>query len=112
MHCHAPLKLVTTVLSSTETMRGSYIEYMVLQLYTDGAERWYQNGVLHRLDGPAVLHANGVRSWYKNNVRHRIDGPAIELPDGDAYWYINGMCLYEEEQFNEYIQKMKLGQQK
>lgn len=69
-------------------------------------------GELHRLDGPAVLRVNGVRSWYKNNVRHRIDGPAIEFPDGDAGWYINGICLYEEEQFNEYVKKMKLGQQK
>ena len=69
-------------------------------------------GELHRLNGPAVLHVNGVRSWYKNNVRHRIDGPAIEFPDGDACWYINGMRLYEEEQFNEYVKKMKLGQQK
>ena len=40
--------------------------------------------------------------------------PAIEFPDGDcdACWYINGMCLYEEEQFNEYVKELKLGQQK
>lgn len=71
-------------------------------------------GELHRLDGPAILRANGIRYWYKNNVRHRIDGPAIEFPDGegDACWYINGMRLYDEDQFNEYVKKMKLGQQK
>ena len=58
-------------------------------------------------------HENGV-VVYRNHLgeRHRIHGPAIEFPDGDACWYINGMRLYEEEQFNEYVKKMKLGQQK
>ena len=80
-----------------------------------GTIRYYnKSGELHRLDGPAILRANGIRSWYKNNVRHRIDGPAIELPDGEcsACWYINGMRLYDEDQFNKYVKKMKLGQQK
>ena len=58
-------------------------------------------------------HENGV-VVYRNHLgeRHRVHGPAIEFPDSDACWYINGMRLYEEEQFNEYVKKMKLGQQK
>ena len=91
------------------------IEALIGYTETDSLGNVYHynnEGQLHRLNGPAVLRANGVRYWYKNNLRHRMDGPAIEFPDGDACWYINGMRLYDEDQFNEYIQKMKLGQQK
>jgi len=32
----------------------------------DGNKRWYKEGKLHRLDGPAVEYANGTKRWYKN----------------------------------------------
>ena len=28
-----------------------------------GTKRWYQNGQLHREDGPAVEYADGTKSW-------------------------------------------------
>ena len=85
-----------------------------------GSKHWYQNGKLHRLDGPAVEHSDGYKAWYQNGERHRIDGPAIEFADGykkwlqndklhrldgpaiedvngAKYWYINGTKLTEEE---------------
>jgi starvation-inducible outer membrane lipoprotein len=30
----------------------------------DGTQEWYQNGQLHRVDGPAVIGADGARMWY------------------------------------------------
>jgi hypothetical protein len=43
-----------------------------------GNTRWFQNGKLHRLDGPAIEYSNGVKIWCQNGKCHRLDGPAIE----------------------------------
>ena len=36
----------------------------------DGLERWFENGRLHRLDGPALTRADGTRSWYLDGVEY------------------------------------------
>ena len=58
--------------------------------YADGDKHWYQNGKLHRTDGPAAEYTSGDKHWYQNGKRHRTDGPAIEYADGDKSWYIKG----------------------
>lgn len=86
----------------------------------DGAKRWYQNGSLHREDGPAIEYADGTKAWYfygemhreggpayegANGHRewwcldklHRTDGPAVVRPDGSVEWRIGGMELSTEE---------------
>ena len=55
-----------------------------------GTIRFYKNGELHRLNGPAIISANGTEYWFKNGKRHRDDGPAITYPSGNKYWYKNG----------------------
>lgn len=30
----------------------------------NGCESWYMNGVLHRLEGPAVIHSDGSEEWW------------------------------------------------
>ena len=49
-----------------------------------------QDGKLHRIHGPAVIHASGTCSWWMNGQRHRPDGPAMEWSDGSKSWYMNG----------------------
>jgi hypothetical protein len=61
-----------------------------VRIYPDGSKEWYQNGELHRLDGPACEFSDGSKFWYQNGKRHRLDGPAIEWPDGSKYWFQNG----------------------
>lgn len=57
---------------------------------------------IHREDGPAASHdlpgGGTVRSWYQDGLRHREDGPAIEgRPDQpDEYWF-RGAPLTEDE---------------
>ena len=58
---------------------------------------WYQNGLLHRLDGPAFELANGDKEWYQNGKLHRLDGPAIEYADGNKEWYIEGVGITQAE---------------
>lgn len=62
----------------------------------DGSEEWWQNGKLHRVDGPAVTHANGTQKWYLNGKPHRLDGPAIIHADGQEQWFVHG-TLHRED---------------
>ena len=66
------------------------METYIVKVYENGYRQWYQNGKLHRLDGPAVEYENGYREWYQNDQRHRVDGPAIEYSNGYRVWYQNG----------------------
>ena len=69
------------------------IEHLSYTIETDrfGTTRYRnRNGQLHRIDGPAVIHANGSRSWFQDGLRHRTDGPAIVRADGSKVWYQNG----------------------
>ena len=76
------------------------METYEVKVYSDGRQRWYQNGLLHRLDGPAVEYENGTKRWYQNGEFHRLDGPAVEWADGEKCWYIEGK-EYTEEEFNK-----------
>ena len=58
--------------------------------WKNGDKYWYKNGEFHREDGPAIENVNGYKAWYKNGERHREDGPAIECSYGDKEWYKNG----------------------
>ena len=58
-----------------------------------GNKFWRVNGLLHRLDGPALEWSNGYKEWHVNGLYHRLDGPAIEWSDGDKNWYANGKLI-------------------
>jgi len=81
-------------------------EYKV-KVNDDGTREWFQNGKLHRLDGPAFEDADGYKSWYQNGKRHRLDGPACEYANGNKFWYIEGEELSEEE-FNNRNNKVEV----
>ena len=49
---------------------------------------WYQNGLHHRVDGPAWEYVNGDNFWFQNGLRHRVDGPAVEYANGTKHWYL------------------------
>jgi hypothetical protein len=55
----------------------------------DGIKAWYQDGKLHRLDGPAI-EVNDSKAWYQYGKLHRLEGPAWEMADGSKEWWING----------------------
>ncbi len=55
---------------------------MIINQDTSNKE-WYYNGILHRIDGPAIEYANGDKEWYFEGKKHRIDGPAVEYANGD-----------------------------
>lgn len=59
-----------------------------------GEKRFYENGKLHRKDGPAIEYPNGGQEWYQYNLLHREDGPAIIFGNRKE-WYINGLLCRE-----------------
>lgn len=43
-------------------------------MQSDGTQKWYLNGQLHRVDGPAVFHLDGYQEWYTHGKLHRVGG--------------------------------------
>lgn len=64
--------------------------------------KFYLNSAnqLHRKDNPALIYDHGSYYYYQNGVRHREDGPAINSC-GNKYWYLNGINLGNKEKFLE-----------
>jgi hypothetical protein len=56
-----------------------------------GTQYWFQNGFLHRDNGPAIIYSDGSQSWYKNGFLHKDNGPAIIYTDGKKEYYKNGI---------------------
>jgi hypothetical protein len=63
-----------------------------------GNRRWFKDGQLHRVDGPAIEYINGARAWFQHDHLHRLNGPAVELANGQKNWYLNDV-EYTEDQF-------------
>ena len=64
----------------------------------NGEEKWYQNGVLHRVGGPARYNTVGPKDelWVENGKIHREDGPAhVWGSHGKAYYY-QGVCVIDD----------------
>lgn len=51
-------------------------------ILADGTREWSRDGVVHRLDGPAIESSDGTTEWYFHGQRHREDGPAVEYASG------------------------------
>jgi hypothetical protein len=42
--------------------------------------------------------------YYQNGELHRKDGPACEFADGRRYWYLNGKrFVFEEKKMEEFL---------
>jgi len=65
--------------------------------HTDGRREWWVNGNLHRIDGPAIINNSGTKCYYQNDLLHRTDGPAIERYNGTKEWWMDGKRFSETE---------------
>jgi hypothetical protein len=69
---------------------GNYVD-------EDGDIVWVENGVWHRLDGPAIIRECGQMQWRQKGKFHRTDGPCQTGPNQDTFWGLNDMmCSLEE----------------
>lgn len=69
----------------------------VMTLDACGDRRWHLHGVLHRDDGPAVIHKEGAHEWWHHGLQHREDGPAVEVPNGTCRWWWYGVRLTSDQ---------------
>lgn len=61
---------------------------------------YYVNGLIHRIDGPAIECPDGYKFWCKDGEYHRLDGPAIEYPEetkGWQSWHVEGKRYTKKE---------------
>lgn len=65
----------------------------------NGDQEWFQNGKLHRENGPAKITKDGLEVWFKEGGVHRApeDGPAILRPDGTREWWVNNQRIRLED---------------
>ena len=53
---------------------------------TGRMQLWYQNGLRHRVDAPAVITYCGNWAYYNNDKLHRLTGPAVMIDNTYQYW--------------------------
>ena len=63
----------------------------------DRATRYYLNGRLHRIGGPAIEYPEGYKEWIQEGRLHRLDGSAIEYISGRTAYYVKGQCYSKKE---------------
>lgn len=59
-----------------------------------------KDGIVHRIDGPAVICNDGDLEWYQNGKVHREDGPALMLKSEPYHWVLNDIEYTKEEWFS------------
>lgn len=59
-------------------------------IITAQGEFWAKHGIRHRVGGPAVVYKWGDKLWVQDGKLHRTDGPAVECANGLKEWYIKG----------------------
>ena len=75
-------------------------EYVVTTL-DEKYKFWRKNDQYHRLGGlPAVEYDNGSKLYYENGLSHRINGPAIEHISGYKEYCLFGKSYTEEEYYS------------
>lgn len=91
-------------------MNHPKLTYDGLVCQTDNVKCWYQNGLLHREDGPAILWPNGSSEWRVNGKLHRLDGPAVLRSEDLFYneWWVEGQQI-DPVNFNSYVRNWIVG---
>jgi hypothetical protein len=98
-----PPKGFTGIVEWSNGDKAWYVEGILSRLdgpaveWSNDSKAWYVEGKYHRLDGPAVEWADGSKAWYVEHKLSRLDGPAIECADGSKYWYVEGKCMTFEQ---------------
>jgi len=65
-----------------------------------------ENGVLHR-DGYPAVYGGNIEGWYNHGVLHRADGPALTYTQtGDFFYYYKGVKyndISSDEEWNRFV---------
>lgn len=61
------------------------------------ASIWYENGSMHRIGGPALIHIDGSQEWWHKGKLHREDGPAIICEGEEDQFWLNNKRVEEKD---------------
>lgn len=79
------------------------------KVYEGGGRIIYRNSKnqYHRVGGPAYIWENGDCSWWQNGRLHREDGPSMEfeLLEDDIVYHIEGKKLSKEEFHKQMVKR-------
>lgn len=68
-------------------------------------EEWYKDGKLHRVGAPARTHKDS--KWYfENGLLHRLDGPAVDQRGHPKEYWINGQ-KWSPKNYKKEIERRK-----
>lgn len=63
-----------------------------VRMTATGQVSWRLNGIIHRGgDRPAIMYKNGAEYYYQNGYLHRENGPAVAWPSGKTHHFIFGV---------------------
>lgn len=85
--------------------------------YNNGDIYYFKDGLLHNLEGPAVINSDGSKEWWENGkkiryenefekkwfkdgVLHKEDGPAVIFNDDSFQYWLNGI-FYSKDEYNK-----------
>jgi hypothetical protein len=61
-------------------------------IYSNGRKEWWNNGFIHRIEGPAVKHLTKTSfnyEWWVSGKLHRTNAPAV-ISNKLEEWWVNG----------------------
>lgn len=62
------------------------------------------NGKLHSYNGKyAKAFKSGYKAWFNHGLFHRLDGPAVIRATGVVEWWVNGIPLTIDDFKHEYV---------
>jgi len=62
--------------------------------------------IYHNEHGPAYVCCDGKhKEWCINGILHRLDGPAVEYSAGDSRYYIDGV-RYSKSEYDKKVQQI------
>jgi hypothetical protein len=70
--------------------------------------KWYKDGKLHRVGGPALQHKDTFH-WYYEDKLHNLEGPAVIDPAGPFQYWIHGQRMSEKEYKKEIARRKRKG---
>jgi hypothetical protein len=91
------MKLYTLNNKFLEEVKKIPYNFTGVAITEDQAIFFYENGLCHRENGPAVIWDSLDQFWYINNKRHRIGGPAFIDHYGTKQWWVDGIQITELE---------------
>ena len=82
------MKTLSREIAATEAMEEEFF----FHVNNWGTKTWTNDkGQFHREDGPALerLDVSGLplKCWYQNGSLHRLDGPSDERPHSAEWWF-------------------------